>query len=487
MSKFTINKVNIAQIFFLLFLVSLFFSIRYVFPTPEAFKTGAYSDFTSISLYLSDIFLFITCLFILLPRGSGHSPRGGLRRLIVNSQLSIVALLFWLILDLIWHKNTLSSLNWWFFVKYLELMVSYGTSCYLFSKTEVKGLFLRIFVIFSSFESILALWQFIAQKSLGLGKLGEQVLSPTIYGVAKIVSGGTTYIRGYGTFPHPNLLSAFLVVGVLFSIYLFVSTINNKLKTLYAFAILLNCLGLTVTFSRAGFLAAGVGLMVFFVYILLWRHPERVPACQRLSAVMADRHPSEGSLNPRKDSSAAFRMTPLLVVVFSILICFIIFRPYLDTRATIMDDASLQRIFYAKIGVRMIQQNPIFGVGIGESVLHMQQYSPLKLWPWQIQPIHNYFLLAAAELGIPGVLIILWIFLSHLRSLILNLSAGGGSAFGGKSQRENLFALCMLSILISFLVAMQFDHYFYTLQQTQMLLWVILGIIASETNKKIPE
>ena len=56
MSKVTINKLNIAQIFFLLFLASLFFPIRYVFPNSEAFQTGAYSDFTSISLYLSDIF-----------------------------------------------------------------------------------------------------------------------------------------------------------------------------------------------------------------------------------------------------------------------------------------------------------------------------------------------------------------------------------------------------------------------------------------------
>ncbi len=31
---------------------------------------------------------------------------------------------------------------------------------------------------------------------------------------------------------------------------------------------------------------------------------------------------------------------------------------------------------------------------------------------------------------------------------------------------------------------MLFDHYFYTLQQTQMLLWIVLGLISAEVYKK---
>jgi O-antigen ligase len=259
--------------------------------------------------------------------------------------------------------------------------------------------------------------------------------------VAKIVSGGTTLIRGYGTFPHPNLLSAFLITSILLCLYLLLTSKERGMQVLYSLALLINTLGLTVTFSRAGFLALAVGLIIFFGY-LLWTM----------------------SVETKKRILFA-----LAITILSLLLSFIIFKPYLATRATVTDDAALERIFYARIGLKMLSQHPLFGVGIGDSVLHMQQYAPFKLWPWQIQPIHNYFLLAAAELGIPGALIFIWIFWSHLKSLILNL----------KSQRENLFALSMLSILISFLVAMQFDHYFYTLQQTQMLLWVILGIISS--------
>jgi hypothetical protein len=34
---------------------------------------------------------------------------------------------------------------------------------------------------------------------------------------------------------------------------------------------------------------------------------------------------------------------------------------------------------------------------------------------------------------------------------------------------------------------MQFDHYFYTLQQTQLLLWMVLAIISSEIKNPSAE
>lgn len=488
MPNISINKLNIAKVFFLLFLISLFFPIRYIFPTKDAFQTGAYSDFTSVSLYLSDIFLFLTILFIFLPRGGRPSPRGedtrsrgkGVIKLLSTFNFQLVTLFFWLILGLILHFKSLSELNWWFFGKYIELIVAYGTTLYLFNKTDIKQLFIKTFVLLSSLESILALWQFIFQQSTGLfGKLGEQVLSPQIQGVAKIVSSGTAMIRGYGTFPHPNLLSAFLSTAVLLSLYLFIESTNKKAKLSYSMALFINLIGLTTTFSRAGFLALGIGLTAFFGYLLLAElQKNKQPSILNFTLI-------RGRMN--------VKIQALLITLVTILLCFIIFRPYLLTRATVTDDAALERIFYAKIGLQMIKHQPVLGIGIGDSVLHMQQYSPIKLWPWQIQPIHNYFLLSAAELGIPGMLILIWIFLQHLWELIKklktksDLSTKGESAFGGQLATFNLL---LVTIFCSFLVLMQFDHYFYTLQQTQMLLWVILGIIAaaikSPSNKEEP-
>ena len=446
LSKSPINKLNIAQIFFLLFLVSLFFQVRYIFPNQTAFQTGAYSDFTSISLYLSDIFLLLTWCFSFL-------PRGGVIFLKEIRSLGIITLIAWLIYGLVWRFSSLTSLNWWFFVKYLELIVAYGTSVFLFRKTGIKPLFIGLFIALSSSQSILALWQFYIQRSVGgiIHRLGESVLSPKMLGIAKIVSSGTEYIRGYGTFPHPNLLSAFLFTSVLLCIYKFVISIAPRAKVIYSLALLVNLLGLTVTFSRAAFLALAIGLIILLSFLLF----------------------SKDMISNREK----FRL--LAILFLSVIICFAIFQPFLATRATVTDDASLQRIFYAKIGLKMVEQHPVMGLGIGDSMLHMNQYSPIPLQSWQIQPIHNYFLLAAAEVGIVGALILLWIFLSHINSLWRRIKTE-------KDFSEKFFKLTLLLIFIGYLILMQFDHYFYTLQQTQMLLWLTLGIIATET-KKSPE
>jgi len=125
----------------------------------------------------------------------------------------------------------------------------------------------------------------------------------------------------------------------------------------------------------------------------------------------------------------------------------------------------------------MAKNNPIFGVGMGESVLHMEQYSGLRLEPWEKQPPHNYFIIAAAELGIGGALILLWIFLSHFWGLIKKIKSEVNPGLV-------TFHLLLVTVLATFLLLMQFDHYFYTLQQTQLLLWMILGIISAEMNEK---
>ena len=118
---------------------------------------------------------------------------------------------------------------------------------------------------------------------------------------------------------------------------------------------------------------------------------------------------------------------------------------------------------------------------MGESLLHMEQYSPIALEAWQIQPIHNYFLLSAAELGILGALILIWILISHLSGI---WGLFRNSKFEIRNSESSNYRLLLFTILLCFLVLMQFDHYFYTLQQTQMLLWIILGLIAAETSNR---
>lgn len=442
---------NLRILSYSLFLCSLFFPLRKVFFTNSAYLTGAYSDFTSFSLYLSDILLFMTFVGILI-------SRGGARELAHHVVKNLKWLIFWLILGFLWHFKSNNSLNWYFLLKYAELIVAYGTTVYLLKNFPIKTIFLKIFVVFGIWQSLLAIFQFQFQRSLNFGWLGENLLNISILGMAKIVSGGTTYIRGYGTFPHPNLLSAFLIVSIFFSLFLIHLSKTTKPRIFYSILLLINILGLTVTFSRGAFLALGIGLIVLFGTLFL------------LNFKM-------------KRSLAPLGMTTAVLIV-SIFSAIITFHPFLLTRATITDQATLDRKEYNRIGIKLIKDKPLFGTGIGESVLHMEQYSGKKLETWEKQPIHNFFLLSAAELGIPGALILIWIFLSHLWKLFENCKLPVLRSLGKGKKIENSNPTCylLLATFSSFLVLMLFDHYFYTLQQTQLLLWVLLGIIASEAK-----
>lgn len=451
-----------------LIVLSLFFPIRHVFLTPEAYLTGQYSDFTSFSLYLSDILILTTWFLLLISRGKYFwlKIKGFFLSPKPYTLNPILWLIFVIFLGFITHFGLNTRLNVFFLAKWLELIVAYGTLVVILKELRLKALVLKLFAWFTAFEAILALVQFVRQGPVGLFRLGEQHISPNILGIAKIVSGGTTYIRAYGTFPHPNPLSAFLVAGVFLALYLLATSANLRWELTYSGLVFLNILGLTVTFSRGAYLALAVGLVIFFG-CLGWRHPERV-------------HPSEGSPNLRDSSSSAaflLRMTPVTVVFISLLISFFLFKPFLLTRATFSDQSTIDRKFYDVVGVKMAVKNPIFGVGLGESLLHMEQYSGKSLQPWDKQPPHNYFILAAAEMGIPSALILLWLLLNHFWKIFRKL------------KFENNFLLsieylALSTILICFLLLMLFDHYFYTLEQTQLLLWLILALIASEIQTK---
>lgn len=443
MLNYTIKFIKSQKVLYFyipLFIFSVFFPIRHVFLTEYSYKLGQYSDFTSFSLYLSDILVFFGFLCILL------------QKYLINKQKKqnfpifslFVIFIFWLILNLFYHHQTISALNIYFFSKWLEfVIVAYGTL--IISSLIVnsyKQALVKIFLLFISFQSIIALLQFIKQSSLGLYRLGEQHISPTINGVAKLVVNGQTYIRGYGTFPHPNVLAAFLSVSILILLY-FTLNPSKRSQFLYFFLLFLNILGLVITFSRAAIFSLCLSLIFVFSYLIY------------------------------KNFNLGLLSKTALTIIFSFLISFLIFKPFLISRATVSDSAVVERVEYNKIAKNMIISNSFWGLGVGESVLHMEQYSTADLKPWENQPIHNYFLISAADLGITGALILIFVFLHLFTSVLKKLWSN-----------FSIYSLLLSGLLMMFLTLMFFDHYFYTLEQTQLLLWVMIGLIIAELSEK---
>ncbi len=428
-----LKQLDATKVLFALWIGSIFFPVRKVFLGSQSYATGKYSDFLTYSLYLSQL-LSIALVGWLLYR-SRELPK-----LTKTSIALFLVLLFSFFFNLT-HEYEL-NLRYFFF--FAIGIVSYGTVILLDLRfPDLRVLFSRIFSFFALFEAILAISQFLAQSSLGLTKLGEPVLSALSFGVAKIVSGGT-FIRGYGTFPHPNLLAIFLVSNVLLNMWLILNDNRIKWRIFLYLSLILSVFGLIVTFSRSGWLAALLGVLIFFAVSIV-----------------------KANLNGRILMMAG-------AIVLSLVVCFVIFKPLIMQRSNVSDESWDKRGIYNQAAVKIIEDKALFGLGGGESMLHMQQYSPTKLEPWDIQPIHNYYLLSAAEFGIPVSLALIAFFVWHI-------VIGFRSFTSSIDVQRATWNLVLATLLICFMILMIFDHYFYTLMQTQFLLWIVLGFIAGES------
>ncbi len=427
------NRDSLIKIGLFLFLASIFFPIRHVILGQNAFLTGAYSDFTSYSSYLSDFIILGALLFgIIVLKGK-----------VFSSQNSQFLLLIWVAISVFLNFHAYRGLGTYFFSRLILLIVLHETIKFLINKRNFK-LFLQIFVVLAVLQSILASLQFFSQTSLGLYRLGEVHLSPATLGIAKIMIEGVKFIRGYGTFPHPNLLAAFLVAASLFIIPLLMGAKKRAERIVYLILLFINLFGLLITFSRAGYLALGLGLIIFSGLYFYKLGKDK----QFLKIL-------------------GFYFLSLLVAVF-------VLKPFLLTRAVVTDAAVTNRLFYDKIGLLMTRDHVLFGVGPGTSVLHMERYTAFQLQPWQIQPIHNYFIIVAAELGLIGLLILLFVFWDHVWPLLQRLWQKTTT-----DREQTISQILLLSVFSAFLLLMMFDHYFYTIWQTQVLLWLVLGLMVN--------
>jgi O-antigen ligase len=106
----------------------------------------------------------------------------------------------------------------------------------------------------------------------------------------------------------------------------------------------------------------------------------------------------------------------------------------------------------------------IFGVGLGNFTLVLQEYVNVKLQPWLIQPVHNIFLLVFNEIGALGGVSFIALFV-YLFSRLL--------------KRKDRFSYVLMSLWAFIIVVGLFDHYFISLYQGNVLFWLYVGLVGS--------
>lgn len=239
----------------------------------------------------------------------------------------------------------------------------------------------KILLLSALFQSILGIIQYIKQGSLGLWFLGESVFSAGMTNIATFQYSGETFIRSYGTFPHPNILGGFLSITLIL-FFLFPIFQQIKKSSQWIIIILLTC-GICVTFSRSAILMLLIGLIFLFVF-----HFKKKYILSQITGIMC------------------------LLTLFSFFI------PTFSYRIQNTETENNQRIEQYENFSSLLENN-IFGKGLG------YRYEISEIVPyWQFQPFHNTFAQISFELGILSTLLfiilyIYWIYRTWKKNKVL--------------------------------------------------------------------
>ncbi|HUF39263.1 MAG TPA: O-antigen ligase family protein [Anaerolineales bacterium] len=402
-----------------------------------------YSDFTDYILFASDVFALLTLLLwaaqlIVLRRRPATGPW------FVTWPLAGV-----LVIALISAFDSAAPAISWYHVARLAGLFG----LYLFAVNTIESLETLIVpvAVMVAVQSVVAVAQFLLQRSTGLSFLGELALDPGMAGVSIVWAPGIYSLRSYGLSDHPNILGGCLALGLILLLAAFARMPSRQRIVLFG-VIVLGTLGLLYTFSRSAWLALAAGGLI--VWITTWRF-DRAGARQLFTLGM----------------TAALVLLPFLLAT----------APYLGSRLGIGTEVRItdpellspenrslaERAQLFAVANRMFVENPVTGVGLGAfSIALIEQ---LPDFEFDYQPVHFVLLLVAAEIGLLGALtyslaasfpwVALWL------------------ARIDRSSSPDLYGAS--AALAGVTVIGLFDYYPWFLPPGRLWHWIILGIWAA--------
>ena len=194
------------------------------------------------------------------------------------------------------------------------------------------------------------------------------------YAQGNLVLGGKR-IAGFigGLFSNPNDLALHLVTMIPIAFALFLGARGPLNKVVYLFTSLLLIAGLVATFSRGGFLG-----FVFVIAFLGWKLANR--------------------------NRVVFGAVALTLVVVAVALSPSAYRSRI---ATTNDDSATARTDDLKRSILVAARHPVFGVGMDNYIL----FSNMN------KATHNAYTQVAAEVGLAGLLIYVWLLVSPFNRL----------------------------------------------------------------------
>src|ERR1035437_11088196 len=370
-------------------LYSLFYLLILFLPTqfgkhfwPNfSFVFGLRLDYLSPTVYITDllILLIFVCYFAKIKKIIAKTNKKYL--------LAFGLFLLSMVVGVIGAKNPLAG--FYGIIKFLEfsfLAFFVVNNFKAFNKQVLFILFLTGIV----FESLLAIFQYFNQGSLGgvFYLFGERAFNAITPGVANASINGQLFLRPYATFSHPNVLAGFLIFSMLLLILF-----SFKEKHLIKFTILGSVFGtaaLLLTLSRAAIFLWLIYLIVLFGLSLDEKYKKR--KFNSLQAVL------------------------LILIIVGITIILFLQNNYIVQRfltTNLLDESLMQRQELMTQSLDMFWKNPILGVGVNNFFNNLV-IGISKQNDFLIQPVHNIFLLVLSETGVIGFVFVLSIFIKSI-------------------------------------------------------------------------
>lgn len=292
---------------------------------------------------------------------------------------------------------------------------------------------LRVFVINLKFviaglllgmvgQFIITLTQFVTQKNIGLPLVIEPVLSPNLSGVAKVDLLNNVLVRGYGTFPHPNILAFVSIISILaiyakslskkyvfllFSIILLGSGMIDHyiITSVQAYVAILMVLPYIFygQYLRLGFMSRRFMLIILHSLVALSFSKWAIFTLIFMDIFYLTFSRPSKLFHVEQFKNIKFLFSKIFINTISLMGGLtLIFLPYQQIWST-----ASKRVLYIQDSISMISKNLWFGVGLGQYVANLSSSREF----WQYEPVHNVFLLVLSEIGVLGLALLLVILL----------------------------------------------------------------------------
>lgn len=343
------------NLWYSLILLIIFSSFNITF-TPiindSCYKIGIYVNYLCPTLHISDIFTTLLLLHTI----------SFITKDISTKYFKYLIFLIPIILFLIYYLFSLEINS----IIYTIRLFTYIYTILIFKivineKELIISKYRILFYVLLStiiFQLIIAYFQFYNGTDMNLQWLGESNLLVSSINSSFISLSSREYLRGYGTFPHPNILS-----GYILGLYLFIS---KNIKINYYEKILLILFSIFVIFISFSRLSIVLFILIILIEILF---------------------------KYRKDIIKKFN-------IFSFFSTILIGR----FNISLSSNSVSERISLIKESLLIIKDNIILGVGGGNFVKYLSYDISTNSNISLFQPVHNIFILLLSEYGILGSL-----------------------------------------------------------------------------------